>query len=142
MLGATLSGSAPSSPYVVSVSLPVGLQSTHGSTLTLSASSSMSVDELKALIEDVTGIGASSQGVFLGGSELSVGSQTLSGAGVSSGVSVLLSDKSVAPPVTVLVTLPAAFVPPHESIVGVAVAPGTTVGDLRCIIAHTLLGHS
>ena len=73
----TMSGPAPSSPYVVSVTLPIGLQSTHGSGTTLSVSSTSTVSELKALIEEVTGIGVAFQGLYFGGSELSSGSSTL-----------------------------------------------------------------
>ena len=140
----SLSGPAPSSPYVVSVTLPIGLQSTHGSGTTLSVSSTSTVSELKALIEEVTGIGAAFQGLYFGGSELSSGSSTLGGAGVTAGSSVLLSTKNVGIGAgfsgTSAIHIPVPFIlqPTFGSTLTVSVSNGTTVRQLQSVVASVL----
>ena len=129
---------------MVSVTLPVGLQGTHGSSVTLSASSSTTVSELKALIEEVTGIGASSQGLYFGGSELTSGSQTLSSAGLTSGGAVLLTDKSVgagggaAGVSHVVVSVPSALQATYGSSLSISVSSSSTVGELKAALASAL----
>ena len=93
-ISATLSGSAPSSPFVVTVALPISLQAVFGSTLTIATSGSTTVADLKAVFELLTGMSSSSQGVSFGGSELTSDSQTLTEAGIASGSTVLLTDAS------------------------------------------------
>ena len=96
VLGVSVDPSAtlPAEPFVVKVALPVELQGTYGSTITVSASSGTTVAALKSVIESVTGMGVGAQQVFFGGSELSSGGASLGASGLTSGSTVLLSDGS------------------------------------------------
>ena len=129
---------------MVSVTLPIGLQSTHGSGTTLSVSSTSTVSELKALIEEVTGIGAAFQGLYVGGSELSSGSSTLGAAGVTSGSALLLVDERAgvgggpAGLMYVRVVPPAALQATYGNVVSIAASSSTTVGGLKAVISNAI----
>jgi hypothetical protein len=136
---AVLSGTAPVSPYIVSVSLPPSMHSLHGPTLTLPASSPTTIDQLKGLIEGVTGVGAASIGLSFGGSDLAAGSQTLGAAGISSGSTVVLSNLSAASTIEhVVVNVPANLVSTYGQTITVAADSSMTVGELKELIATAL----
>ena len=104
----------------------------------------MTVSQLKALIEKVTGVGTSSQGLFFGGAELTSASATLAAAGVSSGSTVLLTDKSVGAGGgsggvrNVVVSVPTALQSTYGSTISIAASSSTTVGELKAALGSAI----
>ena len=94
MIGATLSGTAPTSTLTISVMLPLVLHETHGTTLVLSMSGSTTISDLKTQIAAITGMGATDQQLSFRGAFLTSGSQSLSSAGITSGSKIALDDGS------------------------------------------------
>ena len=74
-------------PFLVHVALPVALQAGIGSVITIQTSSDATTAELKALIATATGMSASDQALWFGGSAL-VDGTTLSASGLVSGDTV------------------------------------------------------
>jgi len=83
--------STPAAPAeVVKVMLPPSLQPSHGPSIAIALPLTSTVDELKTAIESITGMTRAEQELALGGFALLSGAQSLEGAGLRSGDTVLL----------------------------------------------------
>ena len=142
-LSTTFSGTSPANPYTVKVVLPASLQPIHGTSLTLSASPSATASELKAIIEDVTGMGAASMSMRLNGAQLSSGS-SLADLGFTSGGAMLLSDArsasaAMAPPIGYVVfDVPSALQSTYGPKISLAATASTTIRELKDMLSGSL----
>ena len=95
VIDASLTGVDVPTPFTVTVILPPSMQSAYGETLTVATSAEATVNDLKALIEQVTRIAKESQDIYFDGAELRRPMETLRNTGIRDGSTVLLSEETM-----------------------------------------------
>ena len=87
----SISGEPPEPELFVEIKMPASLRPLYGHSIHIPSSSAMTLDELKAKVQAITGIRASEQKIDLGSTSLTSGSETLDALGLADGSNLTMS---------------------------------------------------
>ena len=130
----------PGEVSTVVIALPASLQATFGASITLEASASDTVGELKAQLASIVGVGAAQQLLSFGGASLSADGASLGSVGVTDGstIDLALSGAAPATPYVVTVALPPSLQAEFGETLSIATSPTATVDSLKATLESVL----